>query len=64
MWAPPLTDALQRMKSAAPSIAEQPVLKRTAMIIEFQPPCCVQAHQPPDQAAQIHIQPGLECLQG
>jgi len=52
------------MKSAAPSIAEQPVLKRTAMIIEFQPPCCVQAHQPPDQAAQIHIQPGLECLQG
>jgi len=24
----------------------------------------VQGHQPPDQAAQSHIQPGLECLQG
>ena len=34
------------------------------MIIEFQPPCYVQGHQPPDQAAQSHIQPGLECLQG
>ena len=27
-------------------------------------PCYVQARQPPDQAAQRHIQPGLECLQG
>ena len=27
-------------------------------------PCCVQGCQPPDQAAQSHIQPGLECLQG
>ena len=26
-------------------------------------PCHVQGHQPPDQAAQSHIQPGLECLQ-
>ena len=34
------------------------------MIIEFQPPCYVQGHQPLDQAAQSHIQPGLECLQG
>ena len=34
------------------------------MTIEFQPPCYVQGHQPPDQAAQSHIQPGLECLQG
>jgi len=34
------------------------------MIIEFQPPCYVQGYQPPDQAAQSHIQPGLECLQG
>jgi len=34
------------------------------MITEFQPPCYVQGHQPPDQAAQSHIQPGLECLQG
>ena len=27
-------------------------------------PCYVQGRQPPDQAAQSHIQPGLECLQG
>jgi len=27
-------------------------------------PCYVQGLQPPDQAAQSHIQPGLECLQG
>jgi len=29
------------------------------MIIEFQAPCYVQGHQPLDQAAQSHIQPGL-----
>ena len=38
------------------------------MIMEFQPPCYVQDRQPPDQAAQSRIQPGiqpgLECLQG
>ena len=34
------------------------------MIIWFQPACDVQGHQPPHQAAQSHIQPGLECLQG
>ena len=34
------------------------------MIIEFQPPCYVHGCQPLDQAAQSHIQPGLECLQG
>jgi len=34
------------------------------MIIELQPPCYEQGRQPPDQAAQSHIQPGLECLQG
>ena len=34
------------------------------MIIEFQLPCYVQGRQPPDQAAQSHIQPGLKCLQG
>ena len=45
-------------------IIEWPGLKRTTTIIEFQPPCYVQGHQPPDQAAQSHIQPGLECLQG
>jgi len=28
------------------------------------PPCYVQGRQPADQAAQSHIQPGLECLQG
>ena len=27
-------------------------------------PCYVWGHQPPAQAAQSHIQPGLECLQG
>jgi len=26
-------------------------------------PCYVQGRQPPAQAAQSHIQPGLECLQ-
>ena len=45
-------------------IIEWPGLKRTTMIIEFQPPCYVQGRQPADQAAQSHIQPGLECLQG
>ena len=33
------------------------------MTIEFQPPCYVQDRQPPEQAAQSHFQPGLECLQ-
>ena len=45
-------------------IIEWPGLKRTTMIIEFQPPCYVQGRQPADQAAQSHIQRGLECLQG
>ena len=45
-------------------IIEWPGLKRTAMIIWFQPPCYVQGYQPADQAAQSHIQPGIECLQG
>jgi len=39
-------------------ITEWPGLKRTKMIIKFQPPCYVQGHQPPAQAAQSHIQPG------
>jgi len=43
---------------------EWPGLKRATMIIEFQPPCYVQGRQPPDQADQSHIQPGLQCLQG
>jgi len=30
----------------------------------FNPPNYVQGCQPPDQAAQSRIQPGLECLQG
>jgi len=34
------------------------------MVIDFQPACYVQSRQPLDQAAQSHIQPGLECLQG
>jgi len=45
-------------------IIEWPRLKRSTMIMEFQPPCYGQGHQPPDQAAQSHIQPGFECLQG
>jgi len=45
-------------------IIEWPGLKRTSKIIEFQPPCYVQGRQPLHQAAQSHIQPGLECLQG
>ena len=45
-------------------IIEWPGLKRIAMIIEFQPTCCMQGRQPLDQAAQSHIQAGLECLQG
>jgi len=39
-------------------------VERTTIIIQFQPPCYVQGCQPADQAAQSHIQPGLECLQG
>jgi len=45
-------------------ILEWPGLKSTTVVTEFQPPCYVQGCQPPDQAAQSHIQPGLECLQG
>ena len=52
------------VKSYNHRIIEWPGLKRTIMIIQFQPPCYVQGHQSPDQAAQSHIQPGLECLQG
>ena len=40
-------------------ILEWPGLKRTTMINGFQPPCYVQGHQPPDQAAQSHIQPWM-----
>jgi len=36
-------------------IIEWPGLKRTTMVIWFQPPCYVQGCQPPDQAAQSHI---------
>ena len=43
---------------------EWPGLKRTTVIVWFQPPSYVQGHQPLDQAAQSHIQPSLECLQG
>ena len=40
------------------------IIERTSKIIWFQPLCYLQGCQPPDQAAQSHIQPGLECLQG
>jgi len=43
---------------------ERPGLKRTTMLILFQPPCYVQGRQPAAQAAQSHIQPGLECMDG
>jgi len=45
-------------------IIEWTGLKRTIMIIQFQPCFYVQGHQPLDQAVQSHIQSGLECLQG
>ena len=45
-------------------IIEYPGSKRTSMIIQLQPPCYVQGHQSLDPAAQSHIQPDLECLQG
>jgi len=41
-------------------IIEWTVLKRTTIIISFQPSCYVQGSQPRDQAAQSHIQPGLD----
>jgi len=41
-----------------------PGLKMTTMLIRLQPPCYMQGRQPPDQAAQSHIHPGLQCLQG
>ena len=45
-------------------IIECPGLKRTTMIIEFQPLCYGQGCQQLDKAFQSHIQPGLEGLQG
>jgi len=45
-------------------IVEWPEMKRTTMIMQFQPPYRGQGCQPPDQAAQSHIQSGLECPQG
>jgi len=51
-------------KGIALIIIEWPRSKRTSKIIEFQSPCWGQSRQPADQAAQSHIQPGLECLQG
>ena len=35
-------------------------VEKDCSVIEFQPLCYVQGCQPPDQAAQSHIQPGLE----
>ena len=43
-------------------IIEWSGLKRTTVIISFQPPSYVQGYQPPDQAAQSHIRPGLEWM--
>ena len=44
-------------------ILEWSRLQRTTMLIQFQPLLCA-GHKPAAQAAQSHIQPGLECLQG
>jgi len=44
-------------------IREWPGLKGPQRSSSFNP-CYVQGCQPADQAAQSHIQPGLECLQG
>ena len=50
------------------SHTEWPGLEGTSRIMELQPPCHRQGHQPPhlilNQAAQGPIQPGLEHLQG
>jgi len=43
-------------------IIEQLGLKRTTVIIKFQTPCYVQGRQPPDQAEQSHIQPGISMI--
>ena len=49
-------------------ITEWSGLEGTSRIMNLQPPCHRQGHQPPhlilDQAAQDPIQPGLEHLQG
>ena len=50
---------LRRKVGTYHRIIEWPGLKRTTMVIEFQPPCYVQDRQPPDHAAQSHIQPGV-----
>jgi len=57
-------DIIRDLRSEVHRMIEWPGLKRTTMMSWFQPPCHVQGRQPPDQAAQSHIQPGLECLQG
>ena len=54
---------MRRLQLEVHRVIEWPGLKRTTVIIEFQPPRYVRGHQPLDQAAQSHIQPGLECLQ-
>ncbi|SFW05231.1 Uncharacterised protein [Chlamydia abortus] len=55
---------LERIVEPYHGMIEWPGLKRTTMIVEFQAPCHVQGRQPLERAAQSHIQPGLECLQG
>ena len=57
-----LLNSINLKQGTTNRITEWPGFKRTTMIIQFQPPCYVQGRQPPDQAAQSHIQPGLECL--
>jgi len=52
----------ERIVSQNHRTIEWPGLKRTSKIIWFQPLCCGQGHQPPEQAAQSHIQPGENRL--
>ena len=59
-----ITEISMLLISLSLDFIEWPGLKRTTVIIEFQSLCYVQGRQPADQAAQSHIQPGLECLQG
>ena len=53
------------MENATNQTHKWPGLQSPTVLIQFQPPSSyVQGCQAAAQAAQNHIQPGLECLQG
>ena len=56
---------LQRSQPPTPHhrTTARPGLRRPTVLIQFHPLLC-DGRQPAAQAAQSHIQPGLECLQG